>query len=42
MRDFGDSHNLYSGPLDPAAITWTSSDEDVAKVEPSCTAEGNV
>ena len=39
---FGDSHNLYSGPLDPAAITWTSSDEDVAKVENGIvTAVGN-
>lgn len=39
---YGSTHNLYSGPLDPAAITWTSSNEDVAKVENGIvTAVGN-
>ncbi|MBR4972375.1 MAG: Ig-like domain-containing protein [Oscillospiraceae bacterium] len=39
---YGSTHNLYSGPLDPAAITWTSSNENVAKVENGIvTAVGN-
>lgn len=39
---YGSTHNLYSGPLDPATITWTSSNENVAKVENGIvTAVGN-
>lgn len=32
LNGYGDSHVLYSGDLDPAEITWTSSDETVATV----------
>lgn len=32
LNGYGDSHVLYSGELDPAEITWTSSDETVATV----------
>ena len=39
---YGSTHNLYNGPLDPAAVTWTSSNENVAKVENGVvTAVGN-
>ena len=38
----GNTHNLYSGELDPSAITWTSSNEKVATVQNGIvTAEGN-
>ena len=32
LFEFGQTHNLYSGTLDPAAITWTSSNEEIATV----------
>ncbi len=32
MKRKGETHNLYSGELDPAAITWSSSDSAVASV----------
>lgn len=32
LEGFGATHNLYSGELDPASITWTSSNEEVATV----------
>ncbi len=32
LNGYGDSHILYNGELDPAEITWTSSDETVATV----------
>ncbi len=32
LTGYGDSHILYSGDLDPAEITWSSSDEKVATV----------
>lgn len=32
LNGYGDSHVLYSGDLDPAEITWTSSNESVATV----------
>ncbi len=32
LTGYGASHNLYDGELDPATITWTSSDEAVATV----------
>lgn len=42
LNGYGSTHNLYSGQLDPASITWTSSDEKVATVENGIvTAVGN-
>lgn len=32
LTGYGSTHNLYSGELDPAAISWTSTDESVATV----------
>lgn len=32
MKRAGETHNLYNGELDPASITWTSSDTKVATV----------
>ena len=32
LEGHGTTHNLYDGELDPAAITWTSSNEEVATV----------
>lgn len=32
LKGYGASHNLYDGELDPATITWTSSNETVATV----------
>ena len=32
LSGYGTTHNLYNGPLDPASIVWTSSDENVATV----------
>lgn len=33
MKRQGETHNLYSGELDPGAITWTSSNSAVATVQ---------
>lgn len=42
LSGYGASHNLYSGELDPASITWTSSNTEVATVENGkVTAVGN-
>ena len=32
LNGYGSTHNLYSGDLDPAAITWSTSDAQVAVV----------
>ena len=42
LEGYGSTHNLYSGELDPASITWTSSNESVATVQNGIvTAVGN-
>ena len=42
LNGYGSTHNLYSGTLDPASITWTSTNEKVATVENGIvTAVGN-
>ena len=42
LKGYGDTHNLYSGQIDPSAITWTSTNENVATVENGIvTAVGN-